>query len=42
MECCTLWIKDTDDEDKDRDRIKALEMWIWRQMEGVKWIDKVK
>jgi len=25
----------------DRDRIEALEMWIWRRMEKISWIDKV-
>ena len=25
----------------DRDRIEALEMWIWRRMEKISWMDKV-
>jgi len=25
----------------DRDRIEALEMWIWRRMEKISWVDKV-
>ena len=25
----------------DKDRIEALEMWIWRRMEKIRWMDKV-
>ncbi|MGP1933413.1 MAG: hypothetical protein ACTS8P_01905, partial [Arsenophonus sp. NC-XBC3-MAG3] len=27
---------------EDEKRIEALEMWIWRRMEGIKWNDKVR
>jgi len=32
------WTMDTQ---ADRDRIEALEMWIWRRMEKISWMDKV-
>ena len=27
---------------KDKDRINAFEMWVWRRLERVKWVDKVR
>ena len=27
---------------EDERRMEALEMWIWRKMEGIKWVDKVR
>ena len=27
---------------KERDKLNALEMWVWRRMEKVSWMDKKK
>src|SRR6266576_3387015 len=29
------------DNEKERKRIEAFEMWVWRRMEKIKWVDKV-
>jgi len=25
----------------DRERLEAMEMWIWRRMEKISWVDKI-
>ena len=37
LECSTVCSRDVD---VDR-RLKAFEMWIWRRMEKISWLDKV-
>jgi len=39
LECSTLYSRDVDvDSDS---RLEAFEMWIWRRMEKIRWLDKV-
>jgi len=39
LECSTVCSRDVD-VDTDR-RLEAFEMWIWRRMEKISWLDKV-
>jgi len=38
MKCCTICSRDVD---IDSGRLEAFEMWIWRRMENISWLDKV-
>ena len=38
LECSTVCSRDVD---VDADRQKKIEMWIWRRMEKISWLDKV-
>ena len=40
LECSTVCSRDVD-VDEDRRRLEAFEMWIWRRMERINWLDKV-
>ena len=40
LECSTVCSRDVDG-DADRRRIEAFEMWIWKRMETISWLDKV-
>jgi len=42
LECSTVCSRDVDvDADRQTGRLKAFEMWIWRRMEKISWLDKV-
>jgi len=43
LECSTVCSRDVDvDADRQTDRrLEAFEMWIWRKMEKISWLDKV-
>ena len=43
LECSTVCSRDVDvDADRQTDRrLEAFQMWIWRRMEKISWLDKV-
>ncbi|KAJ4439118.1 hypothetical protein ANN_15075 [Periplaneta americana] len=42
MECGIIWGRNMDITTSEEKRIEALEMWIWRRMERVKWTERVR
>jgi len=40
LECSTVCSRDVD-VGADRQKIRSFEMWIWRRMEKISWLDKV-
>ena len=41
MECVPVRLRTWTLKKADKKRIDALEMWIWRKMENIKWTDKI-
>ena len=41
MVSCVVWLRDMDVEKEEINRLEALEMWLWRKLEKIKWQDKI-
>jgi len=41
LECSTVYSRDVDVDADRRRKLEAFEMWIWKRMEKMGWLDKV-